>query len=225
MRTILIGAALLLCTASPALAQGIAVHDNAALLKAIEQIKNAKAMVDQGKQQIAEAQKLYQNLNGLTDISKVASKLGDDALRQLDLNGGNLDGITRGDYDFTGAAKARVDAAYNEMIGSLGGNATDVDRQSAKAIAAQAGVAEATGRAASERKQYLTQLVDRLATATTAKEVQDLTARIEGERALMENDRLALDAIDRNNQADAAATAERVNNEGIQARRAARAAQ
>ena len=220
MKKMILALALLAGLTSPAMAQGIAVHDNAQLLKTIDQIRQAKEMIDQGKQQIAQARQLYDDLNGLTDISRVASNLGKDALRSLD--SGSASDISRGDYNFVGAARERVDRVYADVIGSLGGNASDAAKANARAVAAQAGVADAAGRSAAERKVYLAQLVDRLATARTAKEVQDLTARIEGERALMENDRLALDAIEMNREAQERAKAESASNRRIQALRAAR---
>lgn len=220
MRKIILATALFAGIASPAMAQGIAVHDNASLLKTIEQVKQAKVMIDQGKEQIAQAKQLYDDLNGLTDISSVASDLGNDALRSLD--SGSATEISRGDYNFVGAARERVDQVYSDVLGTLGDNASDTSKASARAVAAQAGVAESAGRSAAERKVYLGQLVDRLATASTAKEVQDLTARIEGERALMENDRLALDAIEMNREAEERAKGLKASNDRIRALRAAR---
>lgn len=220
MRKIILATALFAGIASPAMAQGIAVHDNASLLKTIEQVKQAKVMIDQGKEQIAQAKQLYDDLNGLTDISSVASDLGNDALRSLD--SGSATEISRGDYNFVGAARERVDQVYSDVLGTLGDNASDTSKASARAVAAQAGVAESAGRSAAERKVYLGQLVDRLATASTAKEVQDLTARIEGERALMENDRLALDAIEMNREAEERAKGQRAMNRRIESRRAGR---
>lgn len=220
MKRMILAAAVLAGTASPVIAQGIAVHDNASLLKAIDQIRQTKEMIDQGKEQIAQAKQLYDDLNGLTDISRVASNLGNDALRSLD--SGSASDISRGDYDFAGAARQRVDQVYSDVLGELGNDASDGAKQNARAVAAQAGVAETAGRSAAERKVYLGQLVDRLATARTAKEVQDLTARIEGERALMENDRLALDAIAMNREAEERAKGQRASNERIRALRAAR---
>ncbi len=55
--------ALLFAAPMPALAQGIAVHDSANLIQQINAVRQAIQVVAQGKQQIAEAQKLYV-LNG-----------------------------------------------------------------------------------------------------------------------------------------------------------------
>jgi len=65
--------ALLFVAPVPAFAQGIAVHDSANLIQQINAVRQAIQVVAQGKQQIQEAQKLYQDLNKLTDIPACAS--------------------------------------------------------------------------------------------------------------------------------------------------------
>ena len=63
-KTLLAITVALLATAPlPAFAQGIPVHDNANLLQQINAVRQAIQVVSQGKQQIAEAQKLYQDFN------------------------------------------------------------------------------------------------------------------------------------------------------------------
>src|SRR3546814_4662656 len=64
-----------LAAATPASAQGIPVFDSTSVLKHIEQIQKTMQMIEQGRQQIAEAQQLYQGLNQLTDVSSIANQL------------------------------------------------------------------------------------------------------------------------------------------------------
>ena len=82
-------ATLLLAAPLPAFAQGMPVHDSANLLQQINAVRQAIQVVAQGKQQIAEAQKLYQDFNKLTDIPALAQQLKSDALRELDTSGGS----------------------------------------------------------------------------------------------------------------------------------------
>jgi len=82
--TKLLSATLLFAAPLPAFAQGMPVHDSANLLQQINAVRQAIQVVAQGKQQIAEAQKLYQDLNKLTDIPGLAAQLKSDALRELD---------------------------------------------------------------------------------------------------------------------------------------------
>ena len=103
-------AALLFAAPIPAFAQGIAVHDSANLIQQINAVRQAIQVVAQGKQQIQEAQKLYQDLNKLTDIPQLAQQLKSDALRELDLSGGSLEGFGNGNLDVVGAGRAKADA-------------------------------------------------------------------------------------------------------------------
>lgn len=204
----ILGTVLYLSYAAPALAQGMPVHDNASLIQQIQQVKQAVEIIEQGKRQIAEAKKLYDDLNGLTDISQLAQQLKSDALRQLDTSGGALGSHASGDFEGIGAVRARADEAYRDIIGSLGQGANDNERRydgafdySARRIATDIAVAENIGAAVQSRQSGLEQLRDRLASAGTAKEVQDLSARLQAESALMANDQMRLEAIDRAAQA------------------------
>ena len=82
--TQLLSATLLFAAPLPAFAQGMPVHDSASLIQQINTVRQALQMVEQGNEQIAEAQKLYQDLNKLTDIPALAQQLKTDALRELD---------------------------------------------------------------------------------------------------------------------------------------------
>ena len=192
--------ATLLCAAPlPAFAQGIAVHDSANLIQQINAVRQAVQVVAQGKQQIAEAQKLYQDLNKLTDIPTLAQQLKSDALRELDLSGGSLEGFGNGNLDVVGAGRAKADAVYRDLLGQLGLSGSEQSRAAydlnARNIGINAGLAENMGAAVTSRTEGLDQLRSRLASAGTAKEVADLTARLGLESAAMQNDQLRLAAI------------------------------
>lgn len=191
--------------AAPAAAQGIAVHDNANLLQQINAVRQAVQIVAQGKAQIAEAQKLYQDLNKLTDIPRLAKQLQSDALRELDTSGPSLEGFGNGDLDVVGAGRAKADAVYRGLLAQLGVGNTDRSRAAydlqARNIGIQAGLAENIGSAVTSRTQGLDQLRSRFATAGTAKEVADLNARLQLESAAMQNDQLRLQAIAMQQQA------------------------
>ena len=195
-----------LALSSPAAAQGIAVHDNANLLQQINAVRQAVQVVAQGKAQIAEAQKLYQDLNKLTDIPRLAQQLQTDALRQLDTSTGSLQGFGTGNLDVVGAARGKAETVYRGLLAQLGVGGSDQSRAAfdlnARNIGIQAGLAENIGAAVTSRTQGLEQLRSRLATAGTAKEVADLTARLQLESAAMQNDQLRLQAIALQQQAD-----------------------
>lgn len=194
-----LSAALLLAAPLPAYAQGIAVHDSANLIQQINAVRQAVQVVAQGKQQIAEAQRLYQDLNKLTDIPALAQQLKSDALRELDLSGGSLEGFGNGNLDVVGAGRAKADAVYRDLLGQLGLSGSEQSRAAydlnARNIGINAGLAENMGAAVTSRTEGLDQLRSRLASAGTAKEVADLTARLQLESAAMQNDQLRLAAI------------------------------
>ncbi len=192
--------AALLCTAPlPAFAQGMPVHDSASLIQQINAVRQALQVVAQGKEQIAEAQKLYQDLNKLTDIPRMAQQLKTDALRELDTSNGSLEGFGNGDLDVVGAGRAKADAVYRGLLDKLGLAGSEQSRAAfdvnARNIGINAALAENMGTAVTSRAQGLDQLRARLTTASTAKEVADLTARLQLESAAMQNDQLRLQAI------------------------------
>lgn len=204
-------ATLLLAAPMPAFAQGIAVHDSANLIQQINAVRQAIQVVAQGKQQIAEAQKLYQDLNKLTDIPQLAQQLRSDALRDLDISGGALEGFGNGNLDVVGQGRAKADAVYRDLLKQLGLSGSEQSRAAydlnARNIGIQAGLAENMGAAVTSRTEGLDQLRSRLSSAGTAKEVADLTARLQLESAAMQNDQLRLQAIALQQQAQERARA------------------
>jgi type IV secretion system protein VirB5 len=192
-------ATLLFATPLPAFAQGMPVHDSANLIQQINAVRQAIQVVAQGKQQIQEAQKLYQDLNKLTDIPQLAQQLKSDALRELDISGGSLEGFGNGNLDVVGAGRAKADAVYRDLLKQLGLSGSEQSRAAydlnARNIGINAGLAENMGAAVTSRTEGLDQLRSRLSSAVTAKEVADLTARLQLESAAMQNDQLRLQAI------------------------------
>lgn len=132
-----------LAAATPASAQGIPVFDSTSVLKHIEQIQKTMQMIEQGRQQIAEAQQLYQGLNQLTDVSSIANQLKTDSLRTLGVDVNSLERMARGDFSGGGGYGGRSDAIYQDMLERLGvsanGDQTDVRYQSARSIAMDKG--------------------------------------------------------------------------------------
>src|SRR3546814_115340 len=123
-----LSATLLFAAPLPAFAQGMPVHDSANLLQQINAVRQAIQVVAQGKQQIAEAQKLYQDLNKLTDIPRLAAQLKSDALRELDTSQGSLQGFGSGNLDVVGAGRAKADAVYRGLLEKLGASGSEQSR-------------------------------------------------------------------------------------------------
>ena len=100
---------------------------------------------------------------------------------------------------------------YRDLLKQLGLSGSETSRAAfdlnARNIGIQAGLAENIGAAVTSRTEGLDQLRTRLTTATTAKEVGDLTARLQLESAAMQNDQLRLQAIALQQQAQERARA------------------
>lgn len=209
--TQLLSATLLFAAPLPAFAQGMPVHDSASLIQQINTVRQTIQMVQQGKEQIAEAQKLYEDLNKLTDIPTLAQQLKTDALRELDTSNASLEGFGNGDLNVVGAGRAKADEVYRGLLDRLGLTGSEQSRAAfdlnARNIGINAGLAENVGAAVTSRSQGLDQLRSRLATASTAKEIADLTARLQLESAAMQNDQLRLQAIALQQQAQERARA------------------
>lgn len=209
--TQLLSATLLFAAPLPAFAQGMPVHDSASLIQQINTVRQTLEMVKQGKEQIAEAQKLYEDLNKLTDIPALAQQLKTDALRELDTSNASLEGFGNGDLNVVGAGRAKADEVYRGLLDRLGLAGSEQSRAAfdlnARNIGINAGLAENVGSAVTSRAQGLDQLRTRLATASAAKEVADLTARLQLESAAMQNDQLRLQAIALQQQAQERARA------------------
>src|SRR3546814_11364540 len=69
-------------------------------------------MIDQGKEQIAEAKQLYGSVNQVTDVNGIASSLSTDAMRHL---------LPREARDIS-----RLMSSDNTSLGSLGSSATRI---------------------------------------------------------------------------------------------------
>lgn len=204
----LIGSTLL--AGGPAYAQfGGIVHDPTAFARQLQELNEARKVVAQTKQQIDEAQKLYQDLNKATDIGRIAQSLKNDALRTTDVSSTNIDGYTSGDLNVVGGLRGRANDVYQDLMGRVSPNAPEGSRtayeQGAREAAVTAGLAGNVGDSVSTRRQGLEELRGRLNTATSAAERSDMTARLQLEQAQMMNDQLALQAIEIQRRAKAEA--------------------
>jgi type IV secretion system protein VirB5 len=205
------GSALML--AGSAHAQGIPVHDVGSILQQIEQVKQGVQVIQQGADQIREAQKLYQDLNKMTDIGNVAQQLKSDALRTSNVSSNSLDGYTNGDLNVVGGLRGKANDVYQDLIGRGSQTMTAEQRtayeQGAREAAVSTGLASNVGDAVTSRRQGLEQLRSRLASANSAAERADMSARLQLEQAQMMNDQMALQAIELQRRAKAEADYQR----------------
>lgn len=156
-------------TAAPAAAQ-LAVVDAANLAEAVDTARNTLSAIEKAQEQIDQAERLYDSVNGVTNISDVASLLDVDGMRGGDLN---------------------TDAALDRAMEILEGRPIlAVNGSDGIVGAALAGEALETART---RAEGLGELKARLDGATTQREIDEIQARgtIEAAAAMNENNRLA----------------------------------
>ncbi|MFD1960553.1 type IV secretion system protein [Novosphingobium panipatense] len=97
--------------ATPAAAQGIPVYDQSGFAQALATVKNTLSMIEQGKQQISEAQALFGSLNKVTDVNGIATSLSQDAVRRW---------LPRS------TGHRRVDERGADGLGAIGNRATTI---------------------------------------------------------------------------------------------------
>ncbi|NIJ09357.1 type IV secretion system protein VirB5 [Sphingomonas vulcanisoli] len=213
MRAGLLFLPLAIVGAMPASAQGIAVHDNAALLKLIDQVKTAGSQLQALEKTYNQAVDAYNNAHGLTNANGVANILNSDASRRWLPSGARdieqlASGSTNG-LGQIGQAAANIRAGRRVSLPDLPTSATDSDRatrtlltSNGDRVATNAAVADAAFGATTTRTEGLEQLRQALSTASTQKEVQDLQARIAIEQAHIQNDAMQLQAVKMRQEAE-----------------------
>lgn len=204
------GASLLMVsTAAQAQGLGIPMHNAQGLLQQIEQVRQGVSMLTQGANQLQQARDLYRDLNKSTDIGRVASSLRTDAMRELNVSSGSLDGYANGNLDVIGRLRGRSDNVYQGLMGQLSPDVSDGTRTSyetgARSAAVTAGLAGSVGDSVTSRREGLEELRSRLDSANSAAERADMSARLQLEQAQMTNDMMALQAVDLQRRAKAEA--------------------
>ena len=190
-------AAALMLSAGGAAGQGIPVIDQTAILKHIESIAQLKSQLDALHQQIEQAQQLYGSLNKLTDMADVASVLNDPAIRKaLPSDFAAIEGLLKGD-----GGGVFGDAATKFLEGNSTYR-TDADDFYAKELsrlqsknAGQMSLGQQMYDAATKRIDGIDQLREKISTASDAKEIADLQARLQAEQAFLQSDFISLDVL------------------------------
>ncbi|MDX3977646.1 P-type DNA transfer protein VirB5 [Shinella sp.] len=190
-------AAAIVLSAGGAAGQGIPVIDQTAILKHIESIAQLKSQLDALHQQIEQAQQLYGSLNKLTDMADVASVLNDPAIRKaLPSDFAAIEGLLKGEG--SGVFK---DSASKFLEGNSTYR-TDADDFYAKELArvqnknaGQISLGQQMYDAATKRIDGIDQLREKISTASDAKEIADLQARLQAEQAFLQTDVLRMEGL------------------------------
>ena len=205
MKKLILGLVAIGALTAPASAQMVVI-DHAALAKHLQTARNTLNQVQKAQQQIQEAQRLYGSFNKITDIKAVSGILNDEMVqRGLPADLGNSAKLLSSDLDRMGELGARAQELMRLRDLSVDGAISTADAAIALAsrgAARDQSVAEASLAVAAARSEGLSRMADRLATATTAKEVMDLQARAAIESAAAQNQTNQLMALELGRQAE-----------------------
>ena len=202
-----------LAASAPAYAQGIPVYDSSTFLQTLSTVKNTLAMIEQGKQQISQATDMFDSVNKLTNVNQIASSLNTDAVRHL-LPSEARDIQRLMSSDMTGlgslgSAADRIRSSNRVALPDLRPDATAFERTNRDSIsrngdmaARDAAIAEAAYGVTTKRTTGLEELRSSLDTASDAKDVMDIQARIGVENAHIQNDAVQLQALQMRQQAE-----------------------
>ncbi|MEK1851473.1 MAG: P-type DNA transfer protein VirB5 [Phyllobacterium sp.] len=182
---------------SSANAQGVPVIDNTAILKHVESITQLRAQLDTLNQQLGEAQQLYASLNKLTNMADVASLLNDPSIRKaLPSNFAAIEELLKGSgSDVFGESASR----HLEANTTYRSHADDFYAQELQRVqkrnAGQVSLGEQMYEAATRRIDGIDQLRQQISSASDAKEIADLQARLQAESAFLQTDMLRMQGL------------------------------
>jgi type IV secretion system protein VirB5 len=190
-------AAALILSASSAAGQGIPVIDLTAIAKQIESIAQLKAQLDALNQQIEQAQQLYGSLNKLTNMADVATVLNDpDVRKALPSDFTAIESLLKGNSTDTFGDSA---AKFLQENSTYRTSADDFYAQELSRVQTQNAGHMSLGQqiydAATKRIDGIDQLRQQISTASDAKDVADLQARLQAESAFLQNDVLRMEGL------------------------------
>ena len=162
---------------APVAAQAqFAVIDQSNLAKAIETARNTLTLIDREEQQLAEAQKLYEAGNRITDIGNIAGNLNTQFLqRGIPDDIRNVADLASADLADLGSIGQRAQQLLTQLNYSTSEGA--LPPTGASSAARDQAIAENGLVVAEQTSQGLGELKTRLISAQTEKEVADLQAR------------------------------------------------
>lgn len=204
-KSVTAAAVMLVLSAQFAQAQGIPVIDQTAIAKHIESIAQLKSQLDALNQQISQAEQLFGSLNKLTNMADVASVLKDPAIRKaLPENFSAIEGLINGNgTGVFGEAASR----FLESNSTYQTSANDFYAQELARVqqrnAGQMSLGQQIYDAATKRIDGIDQLRQQISSASDAKDIADLQARIQAESAFLQTDVLRMQGLQMVQQAQA----------------------
>ena len=190
--------------AAPAAHAQYVVHDPRALVQMIEDARTSLEQLQALQAQIEEQRALFDSLNDLSDVNRLAERLGLPEVRNPLPDSRALRAAAEGDLGALGALAERADAIRRQtrLYTPAEGDLSEADayyRDSLERAGARTArdlaIGEAVGAASDQRLDGLEALRRALDTAPNARAVMDLEARLSAEQALIQNEQLRLQGL------------------------------
>ena len=202
-RSLIVGLACLTAGQLPAKAQ--LVFDPSVFARQLDQLVELKNQVatmtsqlEVAQNQLTQAKQLYNSFNKLTNANDIASLLNSPEFRKyLPSEFSQIESLAKGTGSGTFASSIDSYLSQNRLYTSNPGNsfyAAELDR-----IARQTGAKQSLGQAvyntASKRIDQLEKLRQQISASTDIKDTIDLSARLQAEQALLQNDVLRMQGL------------------------------
>lgn len=201
----LLASACLGAGALPASAQGGIVFDPSVFARQLEQLTEMKKQVDSltsqlkvAQDQLSQAKQLYESFNKLTNVNDIAGLLNSSEFRKyLPSDFGKIESLIKGSGSGSFASSIDGYLSQNRVYTANPGNsfyASELER-----IARQTGAKQSIGQAvydtASKRIDELEKLRQQISASKDVKDVLDLSARLQAEQAILQNDVLRMQGL------------------------------
>lgn len=198
-RRLALAAAALLASAavSPATAQTL-VYDPTAVGKLVQQYENALQQLDQLKAQVAQGKALYDHFNTASSVNSIAAELASPALRAFLPDADKYVAAAKGDLSALGSLGTAATSirSANRIYTPPPSDPAGQDLEAAGNRAARdLAMGQQVATVSASRLQGLQQLQSAIGTATDARAVMDLQARLQAEQAMITNDQVRLQGL------------------------------
>lgn len=161
------------------------------------QVTTMTSQLKVAEDQLTQAKQLYDSFNKLTNINDVASLLNSPQFRKvLPSEFSQIESLTKGTGTGTFASSIESYLGQNRLYTNPGNSfyASELDR-----IARQTGAKQSLGQAvydtASKRIDELEKLRQQISVSSNVKDTIDLSARLQAEQALLQNDVLRMQGL------------------------------
>ncbi|MBT9471328.1 MAG: type IV secretion system protein [Pseudomonadota bacterium] len=181
----------------PAAAQ-VLVHDPAAVTQLITQAQTAVSQLQKLREQVTQAERLYESFNDVSNVNAIAGQLLTPELRRFVPGLDKLEAAARGDLKALGELAVRAEeirATYRAYTPAPDHpEALSIEAAGARGARDMA-LGEEVTRIAEARLDGLDQLREALDDAPSARAVMDISARLASEQAMIQNDQMRLQGV------------------------------